>query len=58
MTINGKNVLIAKGAIHYLRNEELDENIDYLKSQINKEKIVSLIVGGPNKYYDYDEKIY
>ncbi len=56
-SLEGKNVLKSKGAIHYLRNEELNENINYLKSQINKEKIVSLIVGGPNKYYDYNNYI-
>ena len=50
-------MLISKGAIHYLTNRELEENTDYLKPRINKEKIVSLIVGGPNKYYDYNEKI-
>ena len=54
--INGKNVITSKGAIHYLRDEELDKNIDYLKSQIKKDKLVTLIVGGPNKYYDYNEK--
>ena len=32
--LDGKNVLKSKGAIHYLRNEELDKNIDYLKPQI------------------------
>ena len=52
--LEGKNVLKSKGAIHYLRNDELNENIHYLKPKINKEKIVSLIVGGPNKYYDFD----
>jgi len=50
--INGENVITSKGAIHYLRNEELDENINYLKSRVNKEKLVTLIVGGPTKYYD------
>ncbi len=54
--LNGKNVLNSKGAIHYLRKEELDQNINYLKSKINKEKVVALIVGGPNRYYDYKEK--
>ena len=54
--LNGKNVLNSKGAIHYLRKEELDQNINYLKSRINKEKVVTLIVGGPNRYYDYKEK--
>ena len=53
--INGKNVITSKGAIHYLRNEELDENINYLKSRVNKEKLVTLIVGGPTKYYNYHE---
>jgi len=53
----GSNVLQSKGAIHYLRDSELDENKSYLKSQINKEKIVSFIVGGPNKYYDYEDNI-
>ena len=53
--IEGKNVLKSKGAIHYLRNDELKENENYLKSKINKEKVVALIVGGPNKYYDYNQ---
>ena len=51
----GKNVISTKGAIHYLRENELDENISYLKPKIKKEKIVTLVVGGPNKYYDYKE---
>ena len=54
--LKGTNVLTTKGAIHYLRNSELSENENYLKSQINKEKLVTLIVGGPNKYYDYNDK--
>ncbi len=54
--LNGKNVLNSKGAIHYLTKEELDQNINYLKSKINKEKVVTLIVGGPNRYYNYKEK--
>ena len=54
--VNGKNVITTKGAIHYLRGEELDGNKDYLKSQIKKENLVTLIVGGPNKYYDYNEE--
>ena len=54
--VNGKNVITTKGAIHYLRSEELDGNKDYLKSQIKKENLVTLIVGGPNKYYNYNEE--
>ena len=52
----GKNVLTSKGAIHYLRSEELDLNENYLTSKMSKEKkIVTLIVGGPNKYYDFND---
>ena len=29
--------------------------MSYLKPRLNKEKIVSLIVGGPNQYYDYKD---
>ncbi len=53
--LNGKNVITSKGAIHYLRNVELDQSMNYLKPKINKKKIVTLIVGGPTKYYDYNE---
>ncbi|MBD1141029.1 mitochondrial fission ELM1 family protein [Pelagibacterales bacterium SAG-MED39] len=54
--LKGKNVLTTKGAIHYLINNELNENQNYLKPKITKEKVVSFIVGGPNKYYDYNSK--
>ena len=53
--VNGKNVITTKGAIHYLRDEELAGNKNYLESQIKKKNLVTLIVGGPNKYYDYNE---
>jgi len=54
----GKNVLTSKGAIHYLTNHELEQNESYLKSRVdNQKKIVTLIIGGPNKYYSYEDKI-
>ena len=53
--LEGENILKSKGAIHYLREDELEENKDYLKHKVNKDKLVSLIVGGPNKYYDYND---
>ena len=56
-SLSGKNVLISRGAIHYLRDGELEENKNYLKSQVNKEKLVTLIFGGPNRYYKYDNQI-
>jgi len=56
-SLRGENVLTSKGAIHYLTNDELDVNKNYLKSRINSQKkIVALIIGGPTKYYDYNEK--
>jgi len=56
--LKGENVLTSKGAIHYLTNDELDLNKNYLKSRINSQKkIVALIIGGPTKHYDYNEKV-
>jgi len=55
--LKGKNVLTSKGAVHYLTNNELDENENYLKSKTNtQKKIVTLILGGPNRYYDYNNQ--
>ena len=56
--LKGSNVLTSKGAVHYLTNGELDENENYLKSRISTEKkIVTLILGGPTKYYDYSNQV-
>jgi len=56
--LTGENVLTTKGAIHYLTSDELVQNENYLKSKIDSQKkIISFIIGGPNKYYNYDEKI-
>ena len=55
--LDGKNVLKSKGAIHYLRDNELEENKNYLKSKIKKERLVTFIVGGPNRYYNYNISI-
>ena len=57
-TLNGKNVITTKGAIHYLTENEIAENKDYLTSIIKKDerKICSLILGGPTKYYNYSLK--
>ena len=56
--LKGKNVLTSKGAIHYLTNDDLDRHESYLKSRINSQKkIVTLIIGGPTKHYDYNKKV-
>jgi mitochondrial fission protein ELM1 len=51
--LSGTNVLNSKGAIHYITDSEINNAKSYLKSKINSEKIVSLILGGPNKYYNF-----
>ena len=54
----GKNVITSKGAIHYLTNDELNKNENYLKDKTDvKKKIVCLIIGGPTKHYRYDTEI-
>jgi len=57
-SIKGQNVINTKGAIHYLTENEINENKDYLNSFIKKDKriIWTLIMGGPTKYYDYSTK--
>ena len=55
--LSGDNVILSKGSIHYLTKEEITNNHEYLSEKLNKEKeYLSLILGGPNKYYDYNEK--
>ena len=56
--IQGQNVISTKGAIHYLTENEISKNKDYLNSFIKKDerKIWTLILGGPTKYYDYSTK--
>ena len=56
--LKGSNVLTSKGAVHYLTHDELDENENYLKSRISTEKkIVTLVLGGPTRYYDYNNQV-
>ena len=55
--INGKNVLSTFGALHYITKQEVDNSNNFF-SKYNlseKDKVVSLILGGPNRYYDFNE---
>ncbi len=54
--IKGDNVLMTQGSIHYLTKKEISENSKYLSLNKEKKKIVSFIIGGPNKYYNYSEE--
>ena len=55
--LKGDNILSSKGAIHYLTPEEINEKKNYLLEKISKEKkVITLILGGPNKYYTYSNQ--
>ena len=52
--LSGKNVIPSKGALHYLTIEEIEKSRDYLQNKSNTKKdILTLILGGPTKYYNY-----
>ena len=52
--ISGKNVISSKGALHYLTIEEIEKSRDYLQNKSNTKKdILTLMLGGPTKYYNY-----
>jgi len=57
----GKNVLSSKGAIHYITQKEIKESENYLinKFQLNdyfnRDRLVTIILGGPNKYYSFSD---
>jgi len=54
--LHGDNVIKTKGAIHYLTNDEIQKNVNYLEPNQRDKKIVTFILGGPNKYYSFSEK--
>ena len=53
--LNGGNVLSSKGAVHYITEKEINNAKPYLENKIKGQKIVSLILGGPNKYYKFNK---
>jgi len=56
-SIEGSNVLISKGAIHYLTIDEINNAKEYLENKIEKQKdVITLILGGPTKYYKYSNE--
>ena len=52
--LKGENIYTSKGAIHYITESEISKAKEYLSEKIKSEKIVSLILGGPNKYYSFN----
>ena len=56
-SLEGPNVLSTKGAIHYLTNEEINNSKDFLLNKLERDKdVITLILGGPNKYYNYSDE--
>ena len=55
--IKGNNVLSTLGALHYITKHEIDNSSNFFsKYNISEnDKTVSLILGGPNRYYDFNE---
>ena len=55
--LEGPNVLSTKGAIHYLTHEEINNSKDYLLNKLERDKdVITLILGGPDKYYNYSDE--
>ena len=54
--LKGENIITSKGAIHYITRSEIEKASSYLLDKIQNEKIVSLILGGPNKYYNFSNE--
>ena len=55
--LEGPNVLSTKGAIHYLTHKEINNSKDYLLNKLDRDKdVITLILGGPNKYYNYSDE--
>ena len=53
--IKGDNILTTKGSIRYLTKKEILDNSKYLQLDKAKKKIVTFVIGGPNKYYNYSD---
>ena len=47
--LTGENIYSSKGAIHYVTESEINKAKHYLMDKVKSQKIVALILGGPNK---------
>ena len=54
--LKGDNVISSKGAIHYITQSDIEKAKPYLINKAKGQKIVSLILGGPNKYYSFSNE--
>ena len=56
-SLEGSNVIKTRGAIHYLTLNEINSSKSYLQNKIeNNKNIITLILGGPTKYYDFSNE--
>ena len=54
--LKGENVISSKGSIHYITQSEIEKAKNYLVNKFHNENVVSLILGGPNKYYSFSNE--
>ena len=54
--LSGKNVIKSIGAIHKFGNTETTDK-DYFNISFNKKNLVTILIGGKNRHYDFNEKI-
>ena len=54
--LKGENVISSKGSIHYVTQSEIEKAKNYLVNKFQNENIVSLILGGPTKYYSFSNE--
>ena len=54
--LKGENVISSKGSIHYITQSEIEKAKNYLVNKFQNENIVSLILGGPSKYYSFSNE--
>ena len=55
-SLTGNNVIKTTGAIHYLSEREISKERNYLQIDKENKKVISFILGGPNKYYNFSDK--
>jgi len=55
--IKGNNVLSTFGALHYIEKKDVDNSGNFFSKYnlYENNKIVTLVLGGPNRYYDFNE---
>ena len=54
--LKGENVISSKGSIHYITQSEIEKAKNYLVNKFQNENVVSLILGGPSKYYSFSNE--